>query len=161
MIHAQHLQSLLLAEHQAPHPREEEGMRFWDQRWRKHQAGLSSLQDQGGWVNSQWQGQLGSIADWVAWQCLMLQPGGENVLGSQEQSCGQSQLPELVLLDMLLAPSASDHLGGAACFSLGQGGLQTLHGAQGHADLALQALFPCCRACILCICWASAFFLCS
>lgn len=73
----------------------------------------------------------------------MSQPGGKGVLGSW----GQSQLPELVLLDVLMAPSISAHLGGAACLCLVQAGLQTVHGAQGHADVALHASFPCCYAC--------------
>lgn len=77
------------------------------------------------------------------------------------RSWGQSQLPQLMLLDMLMAPSISAHLGGAACLCLLQAGLQTMRGAQGHADLALHASFPCCHACTLSICCASAFFLCS
>lgn len=74
---------------------------------------------------------------------------------------GQSQLPELVLLDVLMAPSIRAHLGGAACLCLVQAGLQTMHTAQGHADLVLHASLPCRHACTLCVCCASAFFLCS
>lgn len=86
-----------------------------------------------------------------------MQPGDKGVL----RSWGQSQLPQLMLLDVLMAPTISAHLGGAACLCLVQAGLQTMRGAQGHADLALYASFPCCHACTLSICCASAFFLCS
>lgn len=82
----------------------------------------------------------------------MLQPGGRGVLGCW----GQNQLPELVPLDLLMAPSISAHLGSVACPCLAQAGLQTTHGAHGAADLALHTSFPCRHACyavrLLCIC---------
>lgn len=83
-------------------------------------------------------------------------PGNKGVLGSW----GQSQLRQRVLLAVLMAPSISAHLGGAACFFLAQASSQTGHGAQGHADLALRASVPCYHACaccasLLCSCWVT------
>lgn len=127
---------------------------------------LSPSQGWGGWASVEREaGQdgepvartAGRYCSWLVWQLLVSQPGEKGVLESQ----GQSQLPELVLLDVLVAPSIRAHLGGAACLRLVQAGLQTMHTAQGHADLVLHTSLPCCHACTLCVCCASAFFLCS
>lgn len=108
----------------------DEGMQNRDQRWGKHQAASPPGRVGEDRRQARQEGKpaartVGQYCSWVVRQCLLSQPGDKGVLGRQ----GQSQLPELVLLDVLMVPSISAPLGGAARLCLLQAGWQIGHGA--------------------------------